>query len=170
MNSDWPLEAEALLATAYSLFLVAVAFVLECLARHAHYRSRSFQTNGFIYHSPRDEWECPGGHSLERQYSEESDLMRYRAKAEICNACIRKNECTDSHKGREIVYRQSAWVQTQVGRFQRGISLLLLTIAAFILFIEILRYQGKPECFLLFAVLLVIVVAGSWSARGFIVR
>jgi len=167
MIQDWPVETEMVIAAGYALFLAATAFILERVARHTHKRSHGFRTNGFTYHPPRDEWECPGGHSLERRHGQESNVAIYRAKAHLCNACLRKDKCTDSNEGRELAYRRSPWVETQAGRFHRGISLLLFMVAAFILVIEIIRHHDKPESILPGLVLLAIFIAGSRSAQVF---
>ena len=66
--------------------------------------------------------------------------------------------------------RQSPWVRTQVGRFQRGISLLLLALAVFILLVEVYRYHDRPERVLFLPLLLALAIAGSCSARGFFAR
>ena len=56
---------EVVLALGY-VFLVAVAFVLEFLARHSHKRSESYGNSGFVFFQDMDLWECPAGRQLLR--------------------------------------------------------------------------------------------------------
>ena len=65
--------------------------------------------------------------------------MRYRAKAHVCNACPRKDACTDSDHGREIVRPLDPWPHSEAGRFHRGISLLLVVLGA-----ADRRRRGRP--------------------------
>ena len=59
---------------------------------------------GFTYDETHDHWECPEGqHLWPHEFDHERRLVRYRAKAHICNGCPRKEACTDSDRGREIV-------------------------------------------------------------------
>jgi hypothetical protein len=66
-----------------------------------HRRSELYRTAGFAYLEQVDAWDCPEG---ERRVGTdlEARLARYRAPAHACNACPRKNECTDSDRGREV--------------------------------------------------------------------
>ncbi len=55
---------EVLMAGGYVLFLAAVAFLLEALARHSHKRSENYRNAGFSYKRELDQWECPMPASL----------------------------------------------------------------------------------------------------------
>jgi hypothetical protein len=132
--------AETILALGYAGFLVATAALLELVARHVHRRSEYAATAGFTYRHDLDLWECPDGRSLHR---EETDsllkVVRYRAEAHHCNACLYKFRCTDSGSGRVIEHRPDSWLDSGLYRFHRGMSLALLVLAALILLIEMIR-------------------------------
>jgi hypothetical protein len=68
-------------------------------------RTPFFGKGAFTYDAARDEYRCPQGQPLSRRktkYTEQEVL--YRADAAVCNACLRKAECTASDHGR-IVHR-----------------------------------------------------------------
>ena len=44
----------------------------------------------------------------------------------VCNACPRKDACTDSDHGREIVRPLDPWPHSEAGRFHRGIALVMV--------------------------------------------
>ena len=151
----------------YALFLVAAAMGLESLGRHAHKRSQQFHSAGFKYLEHLDVWECPAGQSLQRiAFDEEKRVARYRAPAKACNSCSLKNNCTDSDEGRELEHHLDSWLQSEMSKFHRGISLALYFLAGLILVVELLRENHPSE----FAVLLgaaapvVIFGARTWSA------
>ena len=54
-----PIHLESLLAGAYVLFLITIAWLLERMARHSHRRSDRYHTGGFRFDRDRDTWECP---------------------------------------------------------------------------------------------------------------
>ena len=116
---------EVVLVAGYAGLLIAGAFVLEWLSAHTHRRSLRYRTAGFAYDEDHDHWECPEGeHLWPHEFDDERRLVRYRAKAHVCNACPRKAACTDSDHGREIVRPLDPWPHSEAGRFHRGISLL----------------------------------------------
>jgi hypothetical protein len=156
------MRPEVVLAAGYAGLLIAGAFVLEWLSAHTHRRSLRYRTAGFSYHEEHDHWECPEGqHLWPHEFDQERRLVRYRAKAHICNACPRKAACTDSHRGREIVRPLDPWPHSEAGRFHRGIALLLVGLALFVLVVEIARHHRLEEAALLAALL----VAGALAAR-----
>ncbi len=137
---------EVWLALGYALFLAGVAAALELLARHTHRRAERYHTIGFTYHHGLDVWICPTGQHLHRHTAHpEGRAARYRAPAHTCNACSIKHRCTDSDQGREIVQTSHLWLETEVGRFHRGLSLALLLLAQIILLIELLRPSALGE-------------------------
>jgi hypothetical protein len=98
------MSPEAILAGGYAVFLLAAATGIEWLSAHTHRRSLRYRTAGFTYHEEHDHWECPEGQQLwPHEFDHEQRLVRYRAKAHICNGCPAKAACTDSDHGREIV-------------------------------------------------------------------
>ena len=153
---------EVILAGAYALFLVGVAAVLEWLARHSHRRSEHFRNSGFTYKHKLDVWECPTGHHLTRASTDfERRIAHYRAPAHKCNVCHCKKDCTDSDGGRELESRLDAWLQSELRRFHRGISLTLLALAVLILAAEMFRHQEARNWIVLAGLLIPIGFAGS---------
>jgi hypothetical protein len=150
----WTIPIEVMLAAGYAVFLVVVALVLERLARHSHQRSEQFQVAGFKYHKEPDHWECPMGELLTRQeIDRHRRVVRYQAPSRVCNNCHIKENCTDSDTGREIERHFDSWLQSELRRFHRGISLALMLLAVLILAIEMVRHN-RLEALLVLAGLL----------------
>ena len=166
-----PLHIEVVLAAGYAVFLVVVAAGLEWFGRHSHGRSGQFRTAGFKYHGHLDVWECPCGHHLHPHYRDPvREVVRYRAPAHTCNACARKNDCTDSEHGREIIHSSESWIETQAGRFHRVLSLTLLFLAALILSAEMFRHPTLPEVLLPGSVFALVLTRGLCLARELLAR
>src|SRR6185437_11572228 len=73
---------EVILAATYVVFLLAVAFALELLARHSHQRSESYRKSGFVYFRELDAWECPAGQQLlPHETHFHRKIVHYRAPA-----------------------------------------------------------------------------------------
>jgi len=141
---------EPLLATGYVLLLVVIAAGLEWMGRHSHRRADQYYTGGFRFLRRADHWECPNGARLERsEIDNELRVVRYRAPAHTCNGCGIKSHCTDSDTGREISVSLDPWLSSAIGRFHRGISLVLLVLAIFIMTIELLRHGHGREGWML---------------------
>jgi hypothetical protein len=67
-------------------------------------KSPYYGASKFVYDAERDLYECPQGAPLRlytHSYTER--LTRYRAKAETCNACPLKPECTPGASGRVLM-------------------------------------------------------------------
>ncbi len=153
---------EVLLAAGYALFLMIVAAVLERLAIHSHRRSEQYEVAGFKFHRDFDRWECPTGQHLQRtDVDHHRRIVRYKAPAHACNACRIKAQCTESHTGREIEREMDSWLTSEIGRFHRGISLALLSLAALLLAIEAARYPQPRSELLLGSMFVLIVVAAA---------
>jgi hypothetical protein len=162
-------SAEVLLASGYAASLVAGAFALEWLSAHTHRRSLRYRTAGFTYHEQLDAWQCPEGeHLWPHHYDDERRLVRYRAKAHVCNGCARKDACTDSDRGREVVRPVDPWPHSEAGRFHRGLSLVLVALAAMIVVVELVRHHRPDEAAVLAAALVAVALAGRWLARDFV--
>lgn len=139
-------HVEPVLAGGYAILLLLIAVLLEWLARHSQKRSERYDTAGFRFHQDRDAWECPQGARLERsEIDHELRVIQYRAPADRCNACSIKAHCTNSERGRTISMPLDPWVRSAVVRFQHGISLVLMTLAALIVAIELLRHSHGAE-------------------------
>ena len=162
------MNPEVLLAAGYAALLVTGAFVLEGLSAHTHRRSLRYRTAGFTYDETHDHWVCPDGQYLwPHELDHERRLMRYRAKASICNGCLLKDACTDSDLGREIVRPLDPWPHSEAGRFHRGISLTLVGLAVLLLLAESARHHQPFEAGLLVALLAAAAAAGQRLLRDF---
>jgi hypothetical protein len=159
-------SVQAVLAAGYAAALVAGAFCLEWLSAHTHRRSLRYRTFGFTYHAEHDHWTCPEGqHLWPHEYDHERRLVRYRAKAHICNGCPRKDACTDSDRGREIVRPLDPWPHSEAGRFHRVIALTLVALAALVCLVAIVMHHRAGETALLAGLLVMCAAAGRWLLR-----
>jgi hypothetical protein len=154
-------HVEALLAGSYAILLVLIAALLEWLARQSQKRSDQYDTAGFRFHHDRDAWECPQGERLERaEINHALRIIQYRAPAHTCNGCSIKAHCTNSERGRTISMPLDPWVGSAASRFQRGISLVLLTLADLIVGIALLRHAHGAEGWMLGALLWIVSISG----------
>jgi hypothetical protein len=159
-------RAEVVFTAGYAAFLTCGAFALEWLSAHTHRRALRFRTAGFSYDEMHDHWLCPEGeHLWPHEFDRERRLVRYRARAHVCNSCPSKPRCTDSDRGREIVRPIDPWPHSEAGRFHRMIALLLLAVSALILLVEVVRHHRPIETALLLALLVLIATAGRWLLR-----
>ena len=146
---------EIVLAASYAIFLTTVAVGLELLARHSHKRSDQYRNSGFTYFADRDAWECPAGQQLLRQETHfDRRIIHYRAPADACNRCSLKNNCTDSNEGRLLMRHLDSWIESELRRFHRGISVVLLPLAAIILSAEAMRHSARYELLVVASLLL----------------
>jgi hypothetical protein len=159
-------STEPLLAAGYAAALIVGAFCLEWLSAHTHRRALRYRTAGFSYVADHDHWLCPEGEQLwPHELDRERRLVRYRARAHVCNACPSKHRCTDSMEGREIVRPLDPWPHSEAGRFHRLIALVLVVLAGLILLIALVRNHALAEVALLLTLLGGAALAGRWLAR-----
>jgi hypothetical protein len=124
------IHTEVFLALCYAFFLMAVGFVLELVAEHSRRRAEGYRNSGFIYFRDLDYWECPAGHQLVQLNSDlERRVSVYRAPASACNSCSLKLNCTDSDEGRLLERRWDNRFESEMCRFHRVISTVLLILA-----------------------------------------
>jgi len=162
---------EVVLAASYAIFLVGVAFVLELLARHSHKRSARYRNSGFVYFQKLDLWECPAGRQLLRTETDYLHrVVHYRAPADDCNACSLKNNCTDSDDGRLLESRLDSWLESELRRFHRGISLTLLLLATIILIAEAARHPAPRELLIVSCLLVPVAIAETKLFVSFLTR
>jgi hypothetical protein len=160
------MSVEAVLALSYTGFLLLAALVLEWLSAHTHRRALRYRTAGFEYDAEHDHWVCPEGQYLwPTEVDHERRLMRYRAKADICNGCLLKDACTDSPDGREIVRALDPWPHSEAGRFHRAVSILLVAVALLVLLTAVARNHTPAEAVALFALAAVAALEGRWLLR-----
>lgn len=162
------MSAEVLLAAGYGAFLLLAAAVMEWLSAHTHRRSLRYRTAGFTYDERHDRWQCPEGqHLWPHEFDSDRRLVRYKAKAHVCNGCPRKDACTDSDTGREVVRALDPWPHSEAGRFHRGLSLLLVALAILVVTVGLVRHHEPAEAALMVGLLAVAAVVGRWLARDF---
>jgi hypothetical protein len=158
---------EPLLATGYTLLLLAIAGGLEWMGRHSHRRADQYHTSGFRFRKDAGHWECPMGTPLHLvEANQELRVIRYRAPARACNGCSMKPDCTDSDHGRVISVPMDPWLSSAIGGFHRGMSLLILALAGLIIAIEIYRHKHGIELPVLVAVMVVTSLLGINMVRG----
>ncbi len=159
MNGNYHLEA--LLAGGYASLLILIAVFLEWMARRSQKRSERYDTGGFRFHQDWDAWECPQGAKLERrEVDHELRVIHYRAPASTCNTCSVKAHCSNSDRGRTISVALDPWVRSAVQRFQRGISVVLLVLAALIVLVQLFRHGHGAEGWALGGLLAIISLSG----------
>lgn len=162
---------EVVLGAIYAIFLVAVAFFLELLARHSHKCSDRYRNSGFVYFQKMDLWECPAGRQLLRIETDyQRRIVRYRAPAEACNACSLKNNCTDSDEGRQLESHLDSWIDSELRRFHRGISLALLLLATVILVAVTVRHAERRELVIAGSLLIPVGIAETKLFASFLAR
>ena len=160
------LHPEVLLFGGYAVALLAVAAVLDTLAQHTQRRSELYRTAGFRYHPQHDAWSCSQDEMLwPTQFDEERSLMRYRAKPSVCNACHVKPDCTSSPHGREVTRAVAPWPHSEAGRFHRGVSLVLVGLAALLLIVTATRHLEPATLVLLLPMSLTAVLGQRFSAH-----
>jgi transposase len=70
-----------------------------------NHRRPFYSQDDFAYDAANDVYHCPAGHLLARERIKHTEgVIVYRAASEVCNACPRKAECTESSRGR-IIHR-----------------------------------------------------------------
>ena len=159
---------ESVLAAGYAVLLVLVAIGLDFLARHSHRRSELYRTAGFTYDEHLDAWECPEGERLHRIETDvQRRLVRYRARAHVCNSCPRKADCTDSETGRELTRALDPWPHSEVGRFHRGIAVTIVCFGALVVCAGAALNHGPGDLAVLGGALLVSTVVGLYLLADF---
>jgi hypothetical protein len=115
--------------SAYSAFLVLVAYGFDLMARTTARRSERWRTGTFIYKDSHDAWVCREDEWLwPVSFDPDQRTMRYRANPIVCNDCTLKSACTDSDDGREIIRDIDPWPHSESGRFHRGIAACIAAI------------------------------------------
>jgi len=160
------LHPEVALVGGYALALLAVATVLDVVAKHTQRRSERFRTAGFRYNPQHDAWICPQDEMLwPVEYDADRLLVRYRARPSVCNACPVKSDCTTSPHGREVVRAIAPWPHSEAGRFHRGVSLVLVGLAALMLVVVAVRHPVQSTLVLLLPTGLAAMLGHRFSAH-----
>jgi hypothetical protein len=149
-----PADLEVWLIVGYVAVVLAGARLSETLARIHFERARRYAEAGFEYDADADHYRCPQGERLALQMVEEaSRLAVYRAPASSCNGCALKPSCTPHDEGRHLYRPLATWAETDIGRFHRRLSLLMVGIASVFSLGGLYRWLGQPGTGLLLAAL-----------------
>jgi hypothetical protein len=151
------MHLETVLAAAYALGLLVVAFGIERMAHRTHRRAAAYATGGFTYHAQRDAWECPTGEQLlPIEVDHARRVAHYRAAAATCNRCPLKSSCTDSAEGRVVTRALDSWLESEMGRFHKGLSLVLVGLAGVLSTVALVRQHTEADVLVLGPTLLII--------------
>lgn len=154
---------ESLLAAGYGVFLALVALGIDFLARHSHRRASLYRTAGFSYDAHLDAWECPQGERLHRIETDmQHRVARYRARAHVCNACPRKDDCTDSDTGREVTRMLDPWPHSEAGRFHRVIAIAIVCFGILVIGAGAALHHGAADIAVLGTALLICTGTGLY--------
>jgi hypothetical protein len=144
------LDLGLVLLLAYVLALWVGGWVLELLARANFHRAQRYAHQGFAYDAELDRYECPQGEWLTlHTFDDRNKLAIYKAPASSCNACVLKEFCTPHDDGRHVYRSLAEFHQTDVGRFHRGLSLIILVVALAFSLGGLLAWWNRPGEWLL---------------------
>jgi hypothetical protein len=135
---------------AYVVVLWIAGWALEILARAHFHRARRYAHTGFTYDTELDRYECPQGELLTlHTFDDRNKLAIYKAPASSCDACPLKAFCTPHDEGRRVYRSLAEFHETDVGRFHRLLSLLMLAVALAFSAGGLLAWWDKPGDWLL---------------------
>jgi hypothetical protein len=144
------LDLALVLLVAYVLALWAGGWILERVAQAHFHRAQRYAHHGFAYDAELDRYECPQGELLTlHTFDDRNKLAIYKAPAASCNECMLKTFCTPHHEGRQVYRSLVEFHETDVGRFHRGLSLVILAIALAFSVGGLLAWWNKPGEWLL---------------------
>jgi hypothetical protein len=123
---------------------------LEFLARAHFHRAQRNAHNGFAYDVELDRYECPQGELLTLPtFDDRNKLAIYKASASSCNECVLKAFCTPHAGGRHVYRSLAEFHATDVGRFNRWLSQIVLAVALAFSVGGLLAWWNKPGEWLL---------------------
>jgi hypothetical protein len=118
------------LLLAYLVVLWVAGWALEYVARAHFHRAQRHTHHGFAYDVELDHFECPQGELLKiHTFDDQNKLAIYKAPASSCGVCVLKALCTPHNEGRHIYRTLLDFHETDVGRFHRALSLIILGVA-----------------------------------------
>ncbi len=140
-----PAELELWLILGYVAVVLLGARLAEVLAQAHFERARRYAERGFEFDADADHYHCPQGERLALYVVEpESRLAVYKAPASSCNGCPLKASCTPHDEGRHLYRSLAAWAETDIGRFHRRLSLLMVGIGVIFSLGGLARWVGQP--------------------------
>jgi hypothetical protein len=147
------LDLGLVLLLAYVFVLWSGGWALEFLARAHFRRAQRYAHNGFAYSPELDRYECPQGQLLTlHTFDDRNKLAIYKAPASSCNACVLKAFCTPHSEGRHVYRSLAEFHETDIGRFHRWLSRIVLGLALTFCAGGLLAWWNKPgEWLLVFA-------------------
>jgi hypothetical protein len=144
------LELGLVLLLGYVVILWVGGWALEFLARAHFHRAQRYAHNGFAYDTELDRYECPQGELLTlHTFDDRNKLAIYKAPASSCKACVLKAFCTPHDEGRHVYRSLAEFHETDVGRFHRWLSLVVLGLALAFAAGGLLAWWNKPGEWLL---------------------
>jgi hypothetical protein len=144
------LDLGLVLLLAYVFVLWVGGWALEFLARAHFHRAQRYAHNGFAYDAELDRYECPQGELLTlHTFDERNKLAIYKAPASSCNDCVLKAFCAPHDEGRHVYRSLAEFHETDVGRFHRRLSLIVLGVALAFSAGGLLAWWNKPGEWLL---------------------
>jgi hypothetical protein len=162
-----PADLEVWLILGYVVVVLGGARFSELLARLHFERARRYAESGFEYDADADHYQCPEGERLTLHLVEqESRLAVYRAPASSCNDCPRKASCTPHEEGRHLYRPLATWAETDIGRFHRRLSLLMIGIGLIFSLLALIRWLGQPGTGLLLVALTLSLVSMRRDLRA----
>lgn len=139
-----PRELEPGLILSYVVAVFLGARVLEALARAHFARADRLEREGFRYDQEADHYECRDGARLSRLALDEGNQVAvYRAPPSRCGGCPHKSSCAPHHEARQIHRSLAAWTETDVGRFHRCLSLVMIVAASVLSAVALVRWGGQ---------------------------
>lgn len=144
------LDLALVLLLGYLLILWLGGGILEFLARAHFHRAERYAHTGFAYDLELDRYECPQGELLTlHTFDDRNKLAIYKAPASSCNECVLKTFCTPHDEGRRVYRTLAEFHETDVGRFHRLLSLIILVVALVFSAGGMLSWWNKPGEWLL---------------------
>jgi hypothetical protein len=116
---------------------------------HFH-RAQRYAHTGFAYDAELDRYECPQGELLTlHTFDDRNKVAIYKAPASSCNECALKAFCTPHDEGRHVYRPLAEFHETDVGRFHRWLSLIVVGLALAFSAGGLLAWWTKPGAWLL---------------------
>ncbi len=127
-------------------------WILELLGKAHFHRAARYAHTGFAYDAELDRYECPQGELLTlHTFDDRNKLAIYKAPASSCNECVLKAFCAPHDTGRHVYRSLAEFHETDVGRFYRWLSLVILAVALVFSAGGMLAWWNKPGQWMLVA-------------------
>ncbi len=132
-------STSVVLVSLYAACLLVVAVAFDRLGARSALRSAAWRTGNFVYHSDADAWKCHEDQWLwPAAFDPEKRVIRYAGQHAICGRCPAKSECSPTPGPRELTRQVDPWPHSEAGRFHRGVSLAIATVALMMVLVMLL--------------------------------